>query len=288
MLKGGTAINLFYLPMPRLSVDIDLNYVGALPRETMLAERPRVMVDLEGVFRAQGYQIEKEEQYAALLYTLRYTNSAGNPDVIRAEVNFLLRVSLYGEEVRQAVTIDEDLRVHSRILTLEELFAGKLKALLERRAPRDLYDTYQLLTAGIPFDDSRLRVATLLLLATIPEDVRTYTADRLDVITSREIREDLWPALRRNVRIQQEALVAVVRPIVASLLRWTPEERELFENVMGGKYRPELRCQDPLTAARIREHPAIRWRLEAIRRHGLEPRSGTRSARRHGISPEAE
>ena len=30
VLKGGSALNLFYLDMDRLSVDIDLNYVGAL------------------------------------------------------------------------------------------------------------------------------------------------------------------------------------------------------------------------------------------------------------------
>lgn len=28
VLKGGTALNLFYFDLPRLSVDIDLNYLG--------------------------------------------------------------------------------------------------------------------------------------------------------------------------------------------------------------------------------------------------------------------
>jgi predicted nucleotidyltransferase component of viral defense system len=39
VLKGGTALNLFLFDLPRLSVDIDLNYVGALEREAMLADR---------------------------------------------------------------------------------------------------------------------------------------------------------------------------------------------------------------------------------------------------------
>ena len=30
VLKGGTALNMFILDLPRLSVDIDLNYIGAL------------------------------------------------------------------------------------------------------------------------------------------------------------------------------------------------------------------------------------------------------------------
>ena len=31
-LKGGTALNMFVLNLPRLSVDIDLNYIGSLNR----------------------------------------------------------------------------------------------------------------------------------------------------------------------------------------------------------------------------------------------------------------
>jgi hypothetical protein len=50
-LKGGTAINLFELELPRLSVDIDLNYIGAVEREAMLAERPRVEASIEAVCR---------------------------------------------------------------------------------------------------------------------------------------------------------------------------------------------------------------------------------------------
>ena len=42
VLKGGTALNLFVRPHPRLSVDIDLNYIGALERENMLADRPKI------------------------------------------------------------------------------------------------------------------------------------------------------------------------------------------------------------------------------------------------------
>jgi predicted nucleotidyltransferase component of viral defense system len=41
-LKGGTALNLFVFDLPRLSVDIDLNYVGSHEREVMLAERPKL------------------------------------------------------------------------------------------------------------------------------------------------------------------------------------------------------------------------------------------------------
>lgn len=45
-MRGGTAINLFMLDIPRLSVDIDISYVGALAREEMLRERPFIECDI--------------------------------------------------------------------------------------------------------------------------------------------------------------------------------------------------------------------------------------------------
>lgn len=49
-LKGGTALNLFVFDVPRLSIDIDLNYVGAESRDAMLAERPQLEEALRAVF----------------------------------------------------------------------------------------------------------------------------------------------------------------------------------------------------------------------------------------------
>src|SRR5260221_13513926 len=43
VLKGGTALNLFYLDLARLSVDIDLNYIAHIDREEMLRERPDIV-----------------------------------------------------------------------------------------------------------------------------------------------------------------------------------------------------------------------------------------------------
>ena len=42
-LKGGTAINLFFRPMPRLSVDIDLTYLPLSARDAALADMGRTL-----------------------------------------------------------------------------------------------------------------------------------------------------------------------------------------------------------------------------------------------------
>jgi len=41
LLKGGTALNLFHLPLPRLSVDIDVNFVGEERVEALRDARSR-------------------------------------------------------------------------------------------------------------------------------------------------------------------------------------------------------------------------------------------------------
>jgi len=59
VLKGGTAVNLFYLQLVRLSVDIDLNYIGQLDREEMLRERPQVIKAVEQISHALGYKVQR-------------------------------------------------------------------------------------------------------------------------------------------------------------------------------------------------------------------------------------
>ena len=39
-LKGGTALNVFWLPLPRFSVDIDINFIGSVSAGELAALRP--------------------------------------------------------------------------------------------------------------------------------------------------------------------------------------------------------------------------------------------------------
>ena len=66
------------LGLPRLSVDIDLNYVGGADRATMLAERPRVEQALEQVFGRSGLAVKKSPtEYAGGKWRLSYTTALG-------------------------------------------------------------------------------------------------------------------------------------------------------------------------------------------------------------------
>jgi predicted nucleotidyltransferase component of viral defense system len=56
-LKGGTALNLFVLRLPRLSVDVDLNYVGSADVEGMNRERPSIEQAIQAVCGRLGITV---------------------------------------------------------------------------------------------------------------------------------------------------------------------------------------------------------------------------------------
>jgi predicted nucleotidyltransferase component of viral defense system len=89
VLKGGTALNLFYLNLARLSVDIDLNYIGNVDREATLRERPNICKAVEQIAAGLGYHIQNGvDDYALREWHLNFTNYAGRPDRIQVEINF--------------------------------------------------------------------------------------------------------------------------------------------------------------------------------------------------------
>lgn len=82
-LKGGTALNLFVFDVPRLSVDIDVNYVGAADRATMTADRPKLDAALEQVASRLGLAVKRApSEHAGGKWRLSYTSALGRPAIL--------------------------------------------------------------------------------------------------------------------------------------------------------------------------------------------------------------
>ena len=58
-LKGGSALNLFLFNVPRLSIDIDLNYIGPHDRQALLEDRPKIEQSFQAVFSREGFEIRR-------------------------------------------------------------------------------------------------------------------------------------------------------------------------------------------------------------------------------------
>ena len=89
VLKGGTALNLFFFDLPRLSIDIDLNYVGNVDREAMLVERPQVEEALERIFQQEGLSIRRiPKKHAGGKWQLRYASALGSNGNLDVDLEF--------------------------------------------------------------------------------------------------------------------------------------------------------------------------------------------------------
>ncbi len=96
VLKGGTALNLFYLnDVPRLSVDIDLNYRGHLEREKMLEERPILTSAIKQVLEQNKYEHQRSPMlHAGGKMIWLYNSVLGQKSSLEIDLNFMYRQPL--------------------------------------------------------------------------------------------------------------------------------------------------------------------------------------------------
>ena len=133
VLKGGTAINLTVFQMPRLSVDIDLDFAKNCSREEMIKARQSINNEILAYMSNEGYVLKPGSKSPHTLdsWVFGYINAGGNPDNIKIEINYSDRCHVLPMEER-TISIDflGDIRVCA--LAPMELFARRTK----RRQPR--------------------------------------------------------------------------------------------------------------------------------------------------------
>ena len=140
-LKGGTAINLFYRDMPRLSVDIDLVY---LPIEDRLASLRAIDDTLDRIVERINRSVigAKAERIAGGGQNeTRLLVRQGRAEV-KVETSPILRGTVHPVAIKPVTKSVQSAFGFAEmpVVAFEDLFAGKLTAALDRQHPRDLYD----------------------------------------------------------------------------------------------------------------------------------------------------
>jgi len=261
VIKGGTAINFIYFNMPRLSVDIDFNFVSAGTREDMLKNRENIDRILTKIFRIERYEIEKNQPYALLQYNLKYANTAGNADRIKIEINFMERIPVF-EIAGKKINIFDISEFNVRTYRLEELFATKLRALFTRAAPRDMFDVYMLLKSGLKFDEQALKKCFIFYFC-LAEDFRKLNAENIDRINTLEIKRFLLPLMEKGKKISMNEISGKVSEFTSRMLALDEDERKFVELFYGQKKADlDLLFEGVKYNPRLKEHPMIEWRLK--------------------------
>jgi len=181
-LKGGTALNLFHFPVPRLSVDIDLNYIGQLEREAMLQDRIHTEQLLKRVFSALDFQLVREpaETHAGGKWRLSYRSYTGQLGTIEVDLNYQYRQPLWPVTYIDSYTLGPWQAQGIPVFDMYELAGGKLAALFSRRKARDLFDVYQVLQLT-HLDTQKLRQVFVIYGAMNRKDWRTITLGDLNI-----------------------------------------------------------------------------------------------------------
>ncbi|WP_290792650.1 nucleotidyl transferase AbiEii/AbiGii toxin family protein [Halomonas sp.] len=147
-LKGGTAINLFVQPLPRLSVDIDLAYLPLEPRDEALRRCREALQRLAETFSARlpGVRAELQDNRRD---ELRILVRRGRSQV-KVEVSPVLRGTLHpSQECDIVEAVEDDYGFAAvQVVSLPDLYGGKICASLDRQHPRDLFDVKLLLNEG--------------------------------------------------------------------------------------------------------------------------------------------
>jgi len=282
VLKGGTALNLFLFDVPRLSVDIDLNYIGSVDREGMEAERPSLEARLQSIFAADGFKVRRmPEEHAGGKWQLRYQGAHGQGGNLGVDLNFLHRVPLEPVRLLDSKVLGSYQVQNVPVLDLHDLAAGKLIALLDRSAARDVFDA-----AGL-FQDPRLEQEKLRLPFVVmgamsrTMDLRTIASDAARS-TPTEFDRMVRPLLRQKDQpCDLEAMQTAARAGLARLLPLRPHETACVEAIWDrGEIHPEFLTPDPALQAlqalqaRIATMPLLRWKAQHVRSHrGLGPRA---------------
>jgi predicted nucleotidyltransferase component of viral defense system len=261
-LKGGTAINLFYRDMPRLSVDIDLTYLPVQDRAESLAD---INETLDRIMAAASRGI-------AGLNARRIEGGGGGATRIRARLGSA-EIKIETSPVTRGVVHDPERREVSakveeefgyaalRVVSFEDLFGGKLHAAMDRQHPRDLFDI-KLLYENEGLTDALFRTF-LVYVASSPRPAHELIRPTLNSLDEAYAREFIGMT---TIPVTLNDLIATRERLVADIgTRLDANAKTFLTGLHDGE--PDFAAIGLPQAADL---PAVRWKLLNLKKLAAE------------------
>lgn len=181
-LKGGTAINLFVRDMPRLSVDIDLMYLPIEPRDESLSNIAKIFEDMSNTIESSMKFTKVRKLYQRGDGKLSKLQVERKGVRIKIEASPVTRGTVREPILMQNTTKVQDLFgfVSTTVVHIDDLYAGKMCAALDRQHPRDFYDIRGLLdNEGI--SDNLMDVFIVYLISGNQPISKLLNPNRIDI-----------------------------------------------------------------------------------------------------------
>lgn len=265
ILKGGTAINLNVFDLPRLSIDIDMDYVPNDSRDDMLIARDNIAGIINRYMEKEGYSLSQTSRFSHSLdaFHFNYINSGGNKDMIKIELNYSLRAHILEPVYRDILNDVFKSNIKIRTVAPLEIFSAKGNALISRAAARDLYDWGNLIDQNMFADEKDLFRKCFVFYTTITADNvhgdYDFDLSAIDTLDFTKIRRDLFPVMRKKDNFKLEERKIQAKQYIKDLLRLTETENEYIERFAAKEYHPELLFDDDIVT-RICGHPMALWK----------------------------
>lgn len=262
LLRGGTALNLLHLDFPRLSVDVDLDFVGTSDAAEAQRRRPDIVGEIEEIALRLGYDVTSERAtYAMSHQLLHYSDVSGRPRFLRIDTNFLDRVPVLESESRRLKhPFEEDLPdVEIQTFALPELTASKVIALVRRSAARDLFDVAML--AQLAETDRELIREVLVVRAASypPPGPDDYDLRGIDAVRNPRWKSEVVALGRRPLPVDIDEAKRLASALMDEVLSLEDRHRDFLGNLERGAVdASQLNLPDP---SRVHINPGLLWRL---------------------------
>jgi hypothetical protein len=236
-LKGGTALNFIYLGVPRLSVDLDLNFTGSLEKRKMLTRRRDIPKEISALVSSLGYGMTKRpSSYIMERYILRYKRLSGLPDSVRIEINYLERAPFIRITRETFDHIFEFEKFEVNTYSIEEIAAMKTKAMVERLYARDIFDMYEISKMSLNDKILKKLMVLYILMARKEPDVNNLIL-KVKKYNDNEIIRAIRPFLRRDKEgdLNPVFIKKTVEDFYKKVFVLDDSEKEFIESLKSGK-----------------------------------------------------
>ena len=291
-LKGGTALNVFHAALDRLSVDIDVNYVGDADKARMEEDRPGLEDRILRLLESKGYPPRREpSQHAGGKWIFRYASVLGGAGSIEIDINYLFRTPLFGVGRMPSAALGDYGTKAVPVLDIHEIVAGKLVALVTRRTARDLFDAHRII-AMPGLDWAKIKLTTLMIGASARNADWRQISPEMICRDGTDLAAKLIACLPGRYfetfggqKAWIETATAECRRDLAPLFRFSEDEMAFLNGVLdeGVIDAGRLDAADEVRAA-LEACSALRWKarnVKAWKASGISPTKRRRRCQRN-------
>lgn len=218
----------------------------------------------------QGYLRNKSDRKSFVLdsYYFTYTNTGGNKDNIKFDINYVMRAHLYNIESRLVLPEEFGMKSPVKSLNSIEIYGSKINALNNRAAARDLYDVYKLVKNDI-FRDLKVQLRKSVIfyhVLTSEKVTGKFDLKATDKLNQHSILRELVPVLKKGEVFILEDALEEVRNFVGDLMMITDSEMEFITRFNNGEYSPELLFEDNKILSNVLNHPMAKWKASKLKK----------------------